>query len=94
MEVFTQKDEAAALDLVADGDPERLARAGTSLNTRGDFAMALRVADLGLAAHPSTPSLVAVRARALEGLRAKYQLNPFKLIIYSEAARTGLAPPP
>lgn len=94
MEVFTQKDEAAALDLVADGDPERLARAGTSLNTRGDFAMALRVADLGLAAHPAARSLVAVRARALEGLRAKYQLNPFKLIIYSEAARTDLAPPP
>jgi len=94
MEVFTQKDEAAALDLVAGGDPERLARAGASLNARGDFAMALKIADLGLAAHPSTRSLVEVRTRALAGLRAKYQLNPFKLIVYSEAARTELAPPP
>ena len=94
MEVFSQKEEAAALDLVADGDPERLARAGKSLNERGDFAMALRIAELGLTAHPSTSSLVAVRTRALEGLRAKYQLSPFKFIVYSEAARTGLTPPP
>jgi glyoxylase-like metal-dependent hydrolase (beta-lactamase superfamily II) len=94
IEVFTQKEEAAALDLVADGDPERLARAGASLNARGDFAMALRIAELGLAAHPSTSSLVAIRTRALEGLRAKYQLNPFKLIVYSELAKAELAPPP
>ena len=57
MEVFSRQEEAAALDLVADGDVERVARAGKSLNERGDFAMALRMAELGLAAHPSTPSL-------------------------------------
>ena len=56
--------------------------------------MALRVAELGLTAHPSTSSLVAVRTRALEGLRAKYQLNPFKFIVYSEAAGAELARPP
>ncbi|HZW89261.1 MAG TPA: MBL fold metallo-hydrolase [Myxococcaceae bacterium] len=94
MEVFSPKEEAAALDLVADGDPERLARAAKSLNERGDFAMALRIAELGLTAHPSTSSLVAVRTRALEGLRTKYQLSPFKFIVYSEAAKAGLAPPP
>ena len=94
MEVFSRKEEAAALDLVAEGDPERLARAGASLNERGDFAMALRIAELGLAAHPTTSSLVAVRTRALEGLRAKYQLSPFKFIIYSEQARADLTPPP
>jgi glyoxylase-like metal-dependent hydrolase (beta-lactamase superfamily II) len=94
MEVFSRKEEGTALDLVADGDVERVARAGKSLNDRGDFAMALRIAELGLAAHPSTPSLVAVRARALEGLRAKNQLNPFKFIVYSEAAGADLAPPP
>jgi glyoxylase-like metal-dependent hydrolase (beta-lactamase superfamily II) len=94
MEVFSAKEEASALDLVADGDPERLARAGKSLNERGDFAMALRIADLGLTAHPSTSSLVAVRTRALEGLRTKYQLSPFKFIVYSEAAGAQLAPPP
>jgi glyoxylase-like metal-dependent hydrolase (beta-lactamase superfamily II) len=94
MEVFSRKEEGAALDLVADGDVEQVARAGTSLNDRGDFAMALRIAEVGLAAHPSTPSLVAVRTRALEGLRAKDQLSPFKFIIYSELAGADLAPPP
>ena len=94
MEVFSRNEEAAALDLVADGDPERLARAGKSLNERGDFGLALRIADLGLTSHPSTSSLVAVRTRALEGLRAKYQLSPFKFIVYSEAAQAGLTPPP
>jgi hypothetical protein len=94
IETFSRKDEAAALDLVADGDVERLARAGKSLNERGDFAMALRMADLGLTTHPSTPSLTAVRTRALEGLRAKYQLSPFKFIVYSERAGADLAPPP
>jgi len=94
MEVFSRKEEAAVLDLVADGDAERMARAGTSLNERGDFAMALRIADLGLVPHPATPSLVAVRMRALEGLRAKYQLSPFKFIVYSELAGADMAPPP
>ena len=94
IEVFTRKEEAAALDLVAGGDLEQLARAATSLTDRGDFAMALRIADLGLVAHPSAPSLVAVRKRSLEGLRAKYQLSPFKFIVYSELAGADLASPP
>jgi glyoxylase-like metal-dependent hydrolase (beta-lactamase superfamily II) len=95
MEVFSQKEEAAALDLVAGGDVERLAQAAASLADRGDFAMALRIADLGLLAHPSTPSLDAARKRSLEGLQAKYQLfNPFKFIIYSELAGTDVRPPP
>ena len=94
IEVFTRKEEAAALDLVGGGDVERLARAATSLTDRGDFAMALRIADLGLVSHPSAPSLVAVRKRSLEGLRAKYQLSPFKFIVYSELAGADLASPP
>jgi hypothetical protein len=95
IEVFSRKEEAAALDLVAGGDAERLARAAKSLADRGDFAMSVRIADLGLAAHPSTPSLLSVRRRALEGLRAKYQLvNPFKFIVYSEMAGAELSTPP
>ena len=94
MEVFSAKDQAAVLDLVTEGDPGRLARAGASLNERGDFAAALRIAELGLRAHPSTASLAAVRTRALEGLRTKYQLSPFKFIVYSEAAAAELASPP
>jgi len=94
VEVFSRQDEAAALDLVAGGDADRLARAAASLVERGDFAMALRIADLGLAAHPATPALTTARARALEGLRVKDQFNPFKFILYSEQAGTELPPPP
>jgi glyoxylase-like metal-dependent hydrolase (beta-lactamase superfamily II) len=95
IEVFSRKEEAAALDLVAGGDSERLARAATNLADRGDFAMSLRIADLGLTAHPATASLVSVRQRALDGLRAKYQLlNPFKFIVYSELAGAETPPPP
>ena len=94
VEVFPRRDEAAALDLVAGGDAERLARAAASLVERGDFAMALRIADLGLEAHPATPALITARARALEGLRVKDQFNPFKFILYSEQAGVELPPPP
>ena len=94
VEVFSRRDEAAALDLVAGGDADRLARAAASLVERGDFAMALRIADLGLAAHPSTPALVTARTQALQGLRVQNQFNPFKFIFYSERAGAELPPPP
>jgi glyoxylase-like metal-dependent hydrolase (beta-lactamase superfamily II) len=95
MEVFSRKEQAAAIDLVAGGDAEQLARAADSLSDRGDFALSLQIADLGLATHPSTPSLSRARARALDGLRSKYQLfNPFKFIVYSELAGADLPPPP
>jgi hypothetical protein len=56
------------------------------LNDRGDHAMALRLATAGLAAHRDSPALTAERKRALDGLRARNQFNPFKLIVYSELA--------
>jgi glyoxylase-like metal-dependent hydrolase (beta-lactamase superfamily II) len=97
IEVFSRGEEAAALDLVAGGNAQALGRAATSLCDRGDFAMSLRIAELGLTAHPANAELVAVRSRALQGLRAQNQFsNPFKFIVYSEmaGAETPLPPSP
>jgi glyoxylase-like metal-dependent hydrolase (beta-lactamase superfamily II) len=94
MESLSNEDWGAALTLVAGGGEEPLARAAAALAERGDFAMALRIADLALAAHPRSGALAQARRRALAGLRAKYQFNPFKFLIYSEMASTELPPPP
>lgn len=94
MEVFTRAEWGRAVDLLADGAPDRFVDASRALETRGDFAMALRIAELGLAAHPGSADLAAARRRALEGLRLKYQADPFKLIIYSEMAGAPMSPVP
>jgi glyoxylase-like metal-dependent hydrolase (beta-lactamase superfamily II) len=95
MEVFTRTEWGRALDLIAGGDESRFTDAARSLDDRGDYAMALRIAELGLAAHPQSAALAAERRRALDGLRAQYQLDPFKFIIYSEmAGKTTPAVPP
>jgi glyoxylase-like metal-dependent hydrolase (beta-lactamase superfamily II) len=90
VEVLSRRDRGAALDLL--GGEKAIARAAGQLTERGDFAMALELTDDGLAAHPGSAALAAARDRALDGLRAKNQFNPFKLIIYSEMRRKELAP--
>jgi len=94
MEVFTRAEWGRALDLIAGGGESRVADAAGSLDARGDHAMALRIAELGLAAHPDSARLAAERRRALDGLRQQYQLDPFKLIVYSDMAGKPLAPVP
>jgi glyoxylase-like metal-dependent hydrolase (beta-lactamase superfamily II) len=84
MAVFTDAEWGATLDLL--GGEDAVARAAGTLNDRGDYAMALRLSTAALAAHKASPPLAAERRRALEGLRSRYQFNPFKLIIYSELA--------
>ncbi|HEY5676926.1 MAG TPA: hypothetical protein VIR81_09075, partial [Myxococcales bacterium] len=84
MAVFSERDWAAALDLFGADAVVRVAR---SLNDRGDYAMALRLAAPG---QRSSPALAAERLRALEGLRARYQFNPFRLIVYSDLANEEL----
>jgi glyoxylase-like metal-dependent hydrolase (beta-lactamase superfamily II) len=91
MEVYTRAEQAAAFDLVAGGRDDAFARAAESLNARGDYGMGLRVAELGLTAHPASAPLNHEKERALGGLRARYQLNPFKFIIYSQMAHHELA---
>jgi glyoxylase-like metal-dependent hydrolase (beta-lactamase superfamily II) len=82
MEVLTPTEWGAALELAAGRDG--LVRAAESLNQRGDFAAALQLARLALTQHPGDRQLEVARRTALEGLRARNQFNPFKLIIYSE----------
>ena len=94
MQVYTRAEWGAAVDLIAGGREQAFVDAAESLNRRGDFGMALRVAELGLAAHPKSAALAERRRGALEGLRARHQLNPFKFIIYSDMEKAELPPPP
>ncbi len=94
VEVFSRREDAAALDLVANGNADVLERAATSLADRGDVAMAFKIADLALTAHPTSAALKAVRARTLQALRAKNQFNPFKFIVYSDLAGAETPLPP
>lgn len=81
---FTSAEWAAALDLLGGKSAGAFGEAATELNRRGDAALALRVADLGLRAHPGDAALAAARAEALAALQARYQqINPFRFIIYS-----------
>ena len=93
MDTFTRAEWAAAIDLVGGGGDGAFARAAGELERRGDAAMALHVADLGLARYPSSAALEATRRRALTTLREIYsQTNPFRFIVYSEWAAQGLSP--
>ncbi len=94
MEVFTRAEWGRAVDLIADGSDGRFVDAARALDRRGDFAMALRIAELGLAAHPESAKLAAERRTALEGLRLKYQFDPFKLIVYSQMLGEPVPPVP
>jgi glyoxylase-like metal-dependent hydrolase (beta-lactamase superfamily II) len=91
MEVYSQQEQAAAFDLLAQGQDIAFTRAAESLNARGDYGMGLRIAELGLTAHPGSAPLAGEKQRALEGLRARYQYNPFKFLIYSDMAKDEVA---
>jgi len=95
MEVFTRAEWARAIDLLGGGRVQTNIQSTATLNERGDFAMALRMADWGLAAHPQSEAIASERRRALEGLQATNQFNnPFKFIIYSEMMGQDVQPVP
>jgi glyoxylase-like metal-dependent hydrolase (beta-lactamase superfamily II) len=94
MEPATRGELGAALDLVAEHDPDRIARATESLVLRGDFGLAWRIAELGLTVHPDDPRLVAARRHALHGLLARNERwDFFKLTVYSQMSNTPIPPP-
>jgi hypothetical protein len=77
------------------GSDGAFVRAACDLENRGDAALALQIADLGLLRHPSSAALQKCRERALTTLREIYsQTNPFRFIVYSEWAGRGLDPVP
>jgi glyoxylase-like metal-dependent hydrolase (beta-lactamase superfamily II) len=94
LEAVAPREWAGALNLLAGRQEDAFVRSGRSLLERGDYVLALKIADLGLINYPGSPALATLRRRALEGLRAKHQqLNPFKFVIYSEWAGSDLAAP-
>ncbi len=94
VEVFTTAELGRAVDLIGGNRADAFLHATAVLEERGDFAMALKLATLGLATHPDDEALRGARAQALSDLRAKYQLgNPFKFIVYSEMAGRALPSP-
>jgi glyoxylase-like metal-dependent hydrolase (beta-lactamase superfamily II) len=93
IDTFTRGEWAAALDAMGGGGDAAFARTARDLEARGDAALALQVAELGLVRHPASAELQATRARALTTLRELYsQTNPFRFIVYSEWAGRGLDP--
>lgn len=87
VETTAPEEFAAALDLLTGGDRVAFVRAATELERGGDLVLALRIAELGLLAHRDDADLAAIAARVLMGLRARnQQINPFKYIVYTEAA--------
>jgi glyoxylase-like metal-dependent hydrolase (beta-lactamase superfamily II) len=86
-------DRAAALDLLADGKPERFASAAQALLAQGDAALALEITSAGLARHPDAPELAQLRQQALYRLMERYQLqDPFRFLIYADLAGAEIGP--
>jgi len=93
LEPYDASDRAAALDLLADGRPERFAAAARTLLAQRDPALALEIANAGLTMHPEACELPQLRQQALYRLMERYQLqDPFRFLIYSELAGAELGP--
>ncbi len=93
LEHVSDREWAAALDLLAGGREEAFAAAAGTLLESAGYPMALRLADLGLAAHPESQTLAGLRHQALDRLRERHQqLNPFKFIAYSSLAGAEVPP--
>jgi glyoxylase-like metal-dependent hydrolase (beta-lactamase superfamily II) len=93
MEVLAPAEWAAALDLLGGHREDAFVRTVRGLVERGDDALALKIADLGLVPYPSSEVLTTLRRRALDNMRLRHQqMSPFKFIIYSEWAGAELSP--
>jgi glyoxylase-like metal-dependent hydrolase (beta-lactamase superfamily II) len=93
IDAFTRGEWAGALDALGGGGDAPFVRTARQLEARGDAALALQIAELGLARHPASAALQEMRARVLTTLRDIYsQTNPFRFIVYSELAGRDLAP--
>ena len=93
VESFTRAEWALALDELGARSEDSFRRAADRLEERGDSALALRIAELGLVRYPNSVALRSSRARSLTTLRQiNSQMNPFRFIIYSEWSGKALAP--
>lgn len=93
VEVFSDGEWAEVLDLLAGGRENAFVESARALLSTSDYALALRLIDLGLTVHPAGQELSELRQRALNGLRARYQtLDPFRFIWYSHQQQAELVP--
>jgi glyoxylase-like metal-dependent hydrolase (beta-lactamase superfamily II) len=93
MEPTDPADRAAALDLLADGRPERFASAARTLLDQRDPSLALEIATAGLARHPDNHELAQLRQQALYRLMERHQLqDPFRFLIYADQAGVEIGP--
>jgi glyoxylase-like metal-dependent hydrolase (beta-lactamase superfamily II) len=93
MEVAAPDEWAAAVALLAGGEPRPYVDSARALLAQHDDALALRLIELGQRAFPDSIELVELRQRALQGLRAlNQQFSPFKFIVYSGWARSEVPP--
>ncbi len=93
MEPIDAAERAAALDLLADGRPERFASAVRTLLARRDAPLALEIVTAGLASHPHDGELAELRQQTLYRLMERYQLlDPFRFLIYAELAGVEIGP--
>lgn len=93
MDHFTRAEWAAALDTLGGGSDAAFAHSADELERRGDAALALHIAEIGLARYPASETLRRSREHALTSLRETHaQSNPFRFIVYSEWAQRGLSP--
>src|SRR6266704_1223985 len=85
VELFSDGEWGQVLDLLAGGREQAFVDSAHSLLSTSDYALALRLIDLGLTVHPAGQALLQLRQTALNGLRARYQnLDPFRFIWYSQ----------
>jgi hypothetical protein len=93
LEPVSPAERAAALDLLADGKPERFADASRTLLAQHDAALALEIATAGLSRHPENADLAQLRQQALYRLMERHQLqDPFRFLIYGELAGVEIGP--
>jgi glyoxylase-like metal-dependent hydrolase (beta-lactamase superfamily II) len=93
LEPIDAADRAAALDLLAGGEPDRFASAARILLAQRDGALALEIITAGLARHPESRELAGLRQQALYRLMERHQLqDPFRFLIYAELAGVEIGP--
>jgi glyoxylase-like metal-dependent hydrolase (beta-lactamase superfamily II) len=93
LEPVSAAERAAALDLLAEGKPERFADAARALLAQRDAALALEIVSAGLRRHPQNTDLAQLRQQALYRLMERHQLqDPFRFLIYGELADVEIGP--
>jgi hypothetical protein len=93
LEPIGLSERAAALDLLAGGQPERFAEAALTLLGQRDPALALEIATAGLLRHAGHSELERLRREALLRLMERYQIqDPFRFLIYAELAGVEIEP--